>query len=172
PLERMLRDARINQIGEGANEVLVSFIALAGMRGPGLQLQEMWEALHHPGALAKAWRIGVERVGAVVNTPEVPVRSPQLRSRAEHLGKLIRRFNVAVDRVLIQYREDIFDRQYVQQRIAGAAVELFASACVLSRWDAELPGANGAGDSAADLFLRRSLRRVRRWLAKLHDNDD
>src|SRR5213075_3385333 len=36
PLERMMRDARINQIGEGANEVLTSFIALVGMRGPGM----------------------------------------------------------------------------------------------------------------------------------------
>src|SRR4051812_23720204 len=36
PLERMVRDARINQIGEGANEVLTSFIALVGMRAPGL----------------------------------------------------------------------------------------------------------------------------------------
>src|SRR5206468_3808712 len=83
-----------------------------------------------------------------------------------HMAQLIRRFHVAVDRALIQHREDILNRQYVQQRIAGAAVELFASACVLSRCDAE-------GESvAADLFLRRSLRRVHRWLRKLRDNDD
>ncbi len=39
PLERILRDARINLIGEGANEVLTSFVALVGMRDPGEELR-------------------------------------------------------------------------------------------------------------------------------------
>jgi hypothetical protein len=47
----------------------------------------------------------------------------------------------------------------IQERIAGAAIDLFASTCVLSRWDAELQFARRNGDSApqmnhaADLFL-------------------
>jgi hypothetical protein len=68
--------------------------------------------------------------------------------------------------------------QLIQERIAGAAMELFASTCVLSRWDSELQGAGRNGDSApsnihvADLFLRRSFRKIRRFLAGLTNNED
>jgi alkylation response protein AidB-like acyl-CoA dehydrogenase len=176
PLERMLRDARINQIGEGANEVLTSFIALAGMRGPGVQLRDLWHALHHPLAdLGTVWRFGVDRVSAAVRAPDVPVRDPRLSPYAQRVGKLIRRFNIEVSRVLIHHRESVLDRQYVQQCIAGAAVELFVCACVLSRADAELAATadpKGGDMRVVELCLRRSLQRVRRWLAKLHDNDD
>lgn len=173
PLERMLRDARINQIGEGANEVLTSFIALVGMRGPGMQLKEIWDAMHHPmGHLRKAWLVGWDRAGAALHAPEVPVRSEPLRPPAHGLGRLIWRFNLAVDRALIWHRDEILDRQYVQARIANAAMELFASACVLSRWDADLQAGVMHHDRAAALFLRESSRRTRRWLAELRDNDD
>lgn len=177
PLERMVRDARINQIGEGANEVLTSFIALAGMRGPGVQLRDLWDALHHPiGDLRTILQFGVERVSVIVRAPEVPVQDARLRPHAQRLASLIRRLGVDVNRVLIRHREEVLDRQYVQQRIAGAAAELFASACVLSRADAELSVASESEAAriypVAELSLRRSLRRVRRWLAKLHENDD
>src|SRR5713226_9687196 len=39
PYERMMRDARINQIGEGANEVLKAFIAVVGLLGVGEALK-------------------------------------------------------------------------------------------------------------------------------------
>jgi hypothetical protein len=179
PLERMLRDARINQIGEGANEVLTSFIALVGMRAPGHQLREILEALQHPwGELRKVWLLGLDRVGAAVCAPKVPVRSPQLQRYAGRLGEWIRRFNVEVDRALIRYRENFLERQYAQERIARAAMELFACACVLSRWDADLQSGNaevtgnGVPHTAAELFLRGSYRRTRRSLAEMHDNDD
>src|SRR5215510_1143510 len=181
PLERMMRDARINQIGEGANEVLTSFIALVGMRGPGMEFKEIYDTMMKPTrerGFAKAWTAGKHRLGATVRVPEIPVRSAQLRWSANQLGSLIRRFNVAVNRALITYREPILDLQLVQERIANAAMDLFASTCVLSRQNAELELAQRNGNSssadqlAGDLFLRQSFRRIRRFLLGLTDNDD
>jgi acyl-CoA dehydrogenase family protein 9 len=180
PLERMLRDARINQIGEGSNEVLTSFVALVGMRGPGMEFKEIYDTMLKPSRdrMSKAWTAGMNRLGATIRVPDVPVQSEQLRKEARQLGRLIWRFNFAVNRALITYREPILDMQLVQERIAGAAMDLFASTCVLSRQDSEIQRARRNGDSAppdhsaADLFLRQSFRRIRRYLGGLTDNDD
>ena len=179
PLERMLRDARINQIGEGSNEVLTSFIALVGMRGPGMEFKEIYDTMFNPSrGLGKAWSAGMNRLGAAVRVPNVPVKSESLRAQASQLGRLIWRFNLSVNRALIKYREPVMDMQLIQERIAGAAMEMFASACVISRLDSDLQGISQNGASApanrkaAQLFLRQSFHRIRRFLSELTDNDD
>jgi alkylation response protein AidB-like acyl-CoA dehydrogenase len=176
----MLREARINQIGEGSNEVLTSFIALVGMRGPGMEFKEIYDTMtsFSMNRVGKAWNAGMNRLGATVRTPNVPVQSAELRAFAGQLGRLIWRFNVAVNRALVVYREPVLDMQLIQERIAGAAMELFASTCALSRWDSELQARGRNGETqpfdftAPEYFLRKSVRHAKELLANLNDNDD
>jgi alkylation response protein AidB-like acyl-CoA dehydrogenase len=178
PYERMMRDARINLIGEGANDVMRVFIALVGMRGPGEAIKKM---LDHPfrerGSLL---RFLGRQLGSRLHLslPDIPVQSARLRAEARELARRVREFGLAVVDTLRRYREAVLERQYVQERIADAACELYASSCTLSRLDHLLtPGNGNPAEMDRDLavgqyFLKLSDRRVRQCLATLKDNDD
>src|SRR5262249_45451366 len=119
PFERMMRDARINQIGEGANDVLRAFIALVGMRGVGEQLKGVLGAFAHPlKEFSTLWKFGRDQVKAWISNPDVPVQAHRLNSEAKRLAKRVGEFGLAVQGVLRHYREAVLERQYVQERIA------------------------------------------------------
>jgi alkylation response protein AidB-like acyl-CoA dehydrogenase len=172
PYERMMRDARINQIGEGANDVLRAFIALVGLRGVGEHLQR--EIKH----LSGWFRLVGGQIGARFTVPDVPVNSPGLKTEARELARRVRDFGLGVVSVLRQYREAVLQRQYVQERLAEAACDLYASSCTLSRLDHLLVHGNHAPAEvkrevmAGRYFLRVANRRIRQNLAAMKDNDD
>lgn len=116
----------------------------------------------------------MERADAAIHTPEVPLNQGQLRDDAQGLGRLVKQFGHAVRRSMIKHGEDVLNRQYVQERIAEAATDLYASTCVLSRWDSELgqQDHDAAQDAAASFCLKTSVRRIREQIAELRDNDD
>ncbi|HEV3119808.1 MAG TPA: acyl-CoA dehydrogenase family protein, partial [Gemmataceae bacterium] len=75
PYERMMRDARINMIGEGANDVLRSFIAMVGMKPVADVLLGVKNALSHPfREFGTLWGFGRKQLEARVWTPHVPVQ--------------------------------------------------------------------------------------------------
>lgn len=179
PYERMLRDARINMIGEGANDVLRAFVALVGLRDVGLELKGVLDALHAPlGNLAKLGGFAGRRIGSLFSSPAVEVNTAELEADAAGLGRLVADFGSQCERLLRRYQESILDRQYQLGRVADAAIELYVSACVLNRLDslARHPRLTDA-DKRRDLkigryYLQSADRRIRRSLAELWDNDD
>jgi alkylation response protein AidB-like acyl-CoA dehydrogenase len=179
PFERMIRDARINTIGEGSNDVLRPFIALVGMRDVGLQLQGVQQALVHPfGNLARLGRFAAREAGLFLATPQVSVNSAELASDAARLGAAIGSFGRNVQRLLAKYREDVLDRQYQLARVADAAIELYVSRCVLSRLDTLFGHDHNHQPEQAALidsgryYLKTAARRIRGRLSALWDNDD
>jgi len=179
PYERMVRDARINLIGEGANDVLRSFIAGVGMKPVADALLGVQSALSNPlRDFGKLWNFGRKQISARLTTPDVPVRSQELRGIARDLGKRIREFSLAVQSMMFRHREAILERQYVQERIADAACDLYASSCTLGRLDHLLTRSNGNPDEvrrdaqAGRYFMTLTNRRIKQNLAALTDNDD
>ncbi len=179
PFERMMRDARINTIGEGANEVLRAFLALVGMRDVGLQLEGVLEAIKHPiGNISRLGRFAGRKLGSLLSAPEVPVRSSELEPDAARLGKAVSQFGSNVEWLLRTYQREIVDRQYQLGRIADAAIDLYASVCVLNRLDHLLRDHRVSKDeqhlalTTGRYFLRLADRRIDRNLRDLENNDD
>jgi hypothetical protein len=179
PFERMVRDARINTIGEGANDVLRAFTALVGMRDVGLELQSIRDAIYSPlGNLSRLGRFTGRKLGSLLVSPTVAVRSTELEADAAEIGRLVAALGRDVERLLVQYQLGIVDRQYKLARVADAATELYVSSCVLNRLDHLIRNShNHDGGLALDLetgryYLRTASRRIRQALASLWDNDD
>ncbi len=175
PYERMMRDARINTIGEGANEVLKAFIALVGMREVGEGFKTTLARLKNPITTIPAlWGFGAPRMKRLVTVPSVPVVSPELSEHAANLGKRVRSFARAVERMLMKHREAVLEMQYIQERIADAVIALVSSACTLARIDRAIADrtATELDRTSADLYLRMAGRTFDQSLANLDRNDD
>jgi acyl-CoA dehydrogenase family member 9 len=154
PYERMMRDARINMIGEGANDVLRAFVALVGMRDVGLELKGVLDALASPlKHFSKIGGFAGRKLEGLFRSPEVRVHHSELEPEAARLSHTVSAFGSNVERLLRTYKEEIVERQYHAGRIADAAIELYVSGCVLRRLDALLslprPPGEGRGKGAA-----------------------
>lgn len=177
PYERALRDARINMIFEGTNEILRALIALMGLQQPGEELKAVGKAfkdpLHSIGAIS-SYLTG--RVKRTLVKPEFTKVHELLADEADLVADNIHGLALAVERALIEHGKAIIERQFLQERMANAAIDIYLSTAVLSRVTAALrahgPEGAAADLDAARLFIPMAMRRTRRAIRALERNAD
>ncbi|MFQ5669348.1 MAG: acyl-CoA dehydrogenase family protein [Acidobacteriota bacterium] len=151
PYERFLRDARINLIFEGTNEILRHHVSLAG---------------------AGAAR-SLERSGRPQDLEKV---YPALREEARDAVIWTERFAAGVQKALAAHGSALAEREYVQKRLADTAIDLYGILAVLSRTTRLLDaGAGEGGERETDLtrlFCRQAGKRIQENLARVDRNDD
>jgi acyl-CoA dehydrogenase family protein 9 len=177
PWERMIRDARATMVFQGTNEILRCFIALSGMQGPSLQIEDVSKAMREPikgfGLLGD---FALRKARSVLLRDRLLRVHPMLSREAgivitysQHLAK-------SADKVLRRHGKNIAEMQYTQKRIADMTIDLYAISACLSRTSRaiEKRGEEGARREIdlLTMFARAAEKRLAENVAGFDDNDD
>jgi acyl-CoA dehydrogenase family protein 9 len=177
PYERWLRDARINRIFEGTNEILRAFIALSGMQGPGQELAGLAEAIKYPlKGLGLVSDFAFRKIKQNVVGESITKAHPSLKKMAGVLEEYSVEFATQVEVLLRRHGKNIALRQFAQKRIADIAIDFYAMACILSRVTDSIQR-KGLEKSQLELniaeaFFMRANRRIRGNFKAIDRNDD
>lgn len=177
PFERIMRDARLNMIGEGSNDVMRAFIGAVGLRDVGVELQAISEAFKHPYNEASVLKKLIPRILGRMRLPKVHPDSPHLRWEAKLLAKGLRHFGWSAIKLLVRYREGIIEKQLELERLADSAIALYVTAATLSKLDSDIRKIEGDpnqnGDIAAGkLYCRVAMDSLERNLNALFSSRD
>ena len=178
PYEQAVRDARINMIYEGTNEIQRALIALSGLQQPGEELKAIGKAFKDPlrsiGAISGFLS---ERVKKQLVKPDFDRVHPSLAAEAAMIAENIHDLALSVERALFRHGKGIIERQFDQERMANATIDIYHACATLVRATWAIEQAGGVDKAAADLdhaklFVPAAARRARRAIRALDRNQD
>jgi acyl-CoA dehydrogenase family member 9 len=179
PYEQSVRDARINLIFEGTNEILRALVALVGLQEAGERLKALGKAfkdpLHSIGVIAS---YAAGRAKRQVTKPKLERVHEAFEKEADMVEEVVHDLGLAVENLVIKHGKGIIEQQFLQERMANAAIDVFHAMAVLSRATAALERVGGDEPKAAidvdcaRIFVPMAMRRARRSVRALGRNQD
>jgi acyl-CoA dehydrogenase family protein 9 len=167
PYERALRDARINLIFEGTNEILRLLIALSGIQRPADYLKDVAAAIKDPlGSFGVLSDFAARKIKRTVAPEKLVSVDPMLRKSADRLSQSVVELADAVEGAIRHHRKAIIEKQFIHKRVADMTMDIYAMAATLSRTDALIRQKGEESVSfetgMCNVFVERVWRRVRR----------
>jgi acyl-CoA dehydrogenase family protein 9 len=178
PYEQAVRDSRINLIFEGTNEVLRALIALMGLQQPGERLKALGTAFKAPiRSLGAIGEYLAGRARRQITKQRFTLVHPSLEREAGMIETAVHDLALGVENAILRHGKGIIDRQFLQERMANAAIDLYLATTVLSRttWEIERAGGEEAAKAQLDcarIFIPMAYRRARRSIRALAKNQD
>ncbi|MBX3228790.1 MAG: acyl-CoA dehydrogenase family protein [Labilithrix sp.] len=177
PWERMVRDARAMMVFEGTNEILRCFVALSGMQGASLQIEDVSRAMREPikgfGLLSE---LAMKKARSVLNRDRLARAHPSLAAQSQLVIDYSQHLAKSVDKVLRRHGKNIAEMQYTQKRVADVAIDLYALTACIARTTRSIEKRGEEGSrreiDLLTMFARAAKARLAENVVSFDDNDD
>ncbi|GAC1342135.1 MAG: acyl-CoA dehydrogenase family protein [Myxococcales bacterium] len=183
PFERAMRDARINRIFEGTNEILRLYIGLTGVQKPGEYLQglgkELAHALEDPiksFGLLRGYAVRKARQTLPYGRTQITRAHESMREQVAAVEDSVQALAALSETVLRRYGKEIVEKQFATRRLADIAIDLLAMCATISRTSL-LIERRGLAACTQELnmtfaFCQEAKRRIRGNLRASQKNND
>ncbi|XP_012312866.1 very long-chain specific acyl-CoA dehydrogenase, mitochondrial [Aotus nancymaae] len=177
-VERVLRDLRIFRIFEGTNDILRLFVALQGCMDKGKELSGLGSALKNPFGnagllLGEAGKQLRRRAGLGSGLSLNGIVHPELSRSGELAVQALEQFATVVEAKLIKHKKGIVNEQFLLQRLADGAIDLYAMVVVLSRASRSLSEGHSTAQHEkmlCDTWCIEAAARIRESMATLQSD--
>jgi len=183
PFEQAVRDARINRIFEGTNEILRLYVGLTGAQKPGEYLKglgkELSNSLTDP---IKGFGLLREYAGRKVRQTipygrtQITKAHESMRRQVEWVEDSVQDLASLTESTLRRHGKEIVEKQFATRRLADLAIDLFAMCATIAR-TSRLIEREGIEKCVNELnmtfaFCSDAYRRVRNTLRAAARNND
>jgi acyl-CoA dehydrogenase family protein 9 len=172
PYEQATRDARINRIFEGTNEILRLYIGLTGLQKPGEYLKGLGKELSHSlndpikgFGLIREYAVRKAKQNVPYGRTQITKAHESMREQVAYVEDAVQGLAALCETVLRRHGREIVEQQFATSRIADVAIDLLALNATIARTTA-LIEKRGLEKCASELsmtfaFYSDARRRVR-----------